>query len=287
MGVAAKYRCHRVSPPWGGAARRAGANVENHVREPSRIRFTPPIGRWPVSIGASVAGQAVRPVSSVAVLVLMLIVLVVPSTGCTSSTRPGDLSAVRVVGDREHTGNVYLLRGWIGIFSAGIDQLGQKIDHAGVRATVYQEAQWRALAERIADTYAAVPASKREPLVLIGHSYGADGVLRIARRLQERGVEVDLLVTLDPVTPPKVPANVKLTYNLFQSNPLTDPLPFLRGIPLTPDDGNTRPVINADLRKDRLDLLAPGLDHFNIEKQPQVHADVLARVLKACPPRKR
>ena len=61
-------------------------------------------------------------------------------------------------------------------------------------ATAYREEQWGDLAD-------ALLARPAQPLVLVGFSYGADDVILIARRLAEHGRPVDLLVTIDPVTP--------------------------------------------------------------------------------------
>ena len=204
--------------------------------------------------------------------------------GCaTGSMKAGDLSAVQTASDADRVGNAYLLRGWIGIFSTGIDDLTQKLNDAGVRAHVYQDDQWRALADEAAAAYAGVDDA--EPLVLIGHSYGADDVIRIARRLAEDNVTVDLLVTLDPVTPPAVPANVVRAVNLYQSNGVWDVLPVLRGVPVEATDGVE--LVNWNLRDDRRDLLeASGkTDHFNIEKKAPVHGEIIDQVLQVCGPR--
>lgn len=203
--------------------------------------------------------------------------------GCVESMVPGPLDRVQPVSDHARAGNVYLLRGWIGIFSYGIDKLGSEIEESGVRATVYQDDQWRALADKIAAEYRAAP--QREPLVLVGHSYGADDVLRISRELDAAGIPVDLVVTLDPVTPPQVPKNIRLCYNIFQSNGVMDTLPFLRGIPLNQETKGAGELVNVDIRKDRTDLLEPGTDHFNIEKKAKVHGEVIKQVLTFCPPR--
>lgn len=201
--------------------------------------------------------------------------------GCKSMT-PGKLERVRPDSDAPLAGNVYLLRGFIGIWSYGVDHLGQKIQEAGIRASVYQEDQWAKLAETIIQRYRGAPAP--EPLVLIGHSYGADDTLRIARRLEEHQIPVDLIVTLDPVTPPKVPRNVRLCYNIFQSN-LLDTMPFFRGVPLETEDPAGANLQNLNIRADRRDLLEPGTDHFNIEKNPRVHAEVIKKLQEFCPPR--
>jgi pimeloyl-ACP methyl ester carboxylesterase len=205
------------------------------------------------------------------------------STGC-SVPPNGPLSSVQPLSDRARVGNVYLLRGWIGVFSTGMDALTDKINAAGVRAIVYQDTQWSELADAIKDKYSK--ARYHEPIVLVGHSYGADDVLRMAEELDKAGIAVDLVVTLDAVTPPRVPGNVRLCYNLYQSNPVMDHLPFLRGIPVKSDSEHPTKVINNDIRVNRTDLLEPGLDHFNIEKKPKIHDDILRQILAVCPPRR-
>src|SRR5689334_9195569 len=79
--------------------------------------------------------------------------------GCTSSMTPGKLDNVQAASaPQQYTrvGNVYLLRGWIGIFSAGIDNLTDKINAKGVRAHQYQDDQWSSLAEAIEKQYKGV-----------------------------------------------------------------------------------------------------------------------------------
>lgn len=216
----------------------------------------------------------------------LALALLIPmtATACAKTIRPGDVSQLEKPALAPREGNVVLLRGWIGIFSAGIDELGERINKAGIFANVYQEAQWRQIAEQLERRYSASPYY-HEPLVLIGHSYGADSALRIANQLNARNIPVDLLITLDPVTPPTVPPNVRRTYNLYQSNGVFDQFPWLRGIPLTPDPANHNPIQNMDIRRDRKDLLVSNLDHFNIEKQPQIHVDILKQLWGVCPPR--
>lgn len=215
-------------------------------------------------------------------IVALTAFMAICSAGC-SSMKPGKMAWVRPESDQPRAGNVYLLRGWIGIFSTGIDNLTEQLNKNGVRAHVYQDDQWRSLANTIKKNYRD---GKHEPLVLVGHSYGADDVVRIARRLNDQNIRVDLLVTLDPVTPPAVPKNVKLCVNLYQSNGVADVLPFLRGVPLSrEEDAPHTALVNSDLRKDRPDLLEPGTDHFNIEKKGKIHDEVVRQVLGVCPPR--
>jgi hypothetical protein len=210
---------------------------------------------------------------------IVISILTIASGGCKSMT-PGDLETIQAQSDRPCAGNVYLLRGFIGIWSYGIDHLGEKINNAGVRASVFQEDQWQRVCNQIAEKYQNNP--KREPLVLIGHSYGADDVIRIAKQLGEHNITVDLLVTLDPVTPPQVPANIKLCYNIYQPG-LLDALPFFRGVPLDTESPEQHNLRNVNIRGERQDLLEPNTDHFNIEKNEKIHVEVVAKVKEFCP----
>lgn len=196
---------------------------------------------------------------------------------------PGRLSRVQPVSEAQRVGNVYLLRGFIGIFSTGIDDLEDKIERRGIHAQVFQAHQWRALAETIAGRYAA--NEDAEPLVLVGHSYGADDAVRISRLLNEKNVTVDLLVTIDPVTPPPVPGNVAVTYNIYRSNGVLDYLPWFRGIPLKQEVKNSGRVENIDINMNRRDLKEPWTHHFNIEKKSRIHEAALDQILIVCPER--
>src|SRR4051812_24006457 len=99
------------------------------------------------------------------VLMTSLALFLLAAGGCTTMT-PGKLDEVRPVSQGPRAGNVYLLRGWIGIFSYGINDLGEKLNKAGVSAHVYQDDQWEQLASAIRAQYKSAAAP--EPLVLIG-----------------------------------------------------------------------------------------------------------------------
>jgi pimeloyl-ACP methyl ester carboxylesterase len=222
-----------------------------------------------------------RPIHSF-VCHLLLLCILATLTGC-HGTRRGDLSVVKPVSEQDRVGRVYLVRGLVGVFSTGMDELSVKIRQQGIAAEVFQGAQRSDLAKTIASRYAEHP--DHEPLVLIGHSYGADDVLRIARELEAQKITVDVLVTCDPVTPPPVPGNIKRLYNYYKSNGKWDTLPWLRGIPLHIDNGSPVQLSNFDLADNRRDLLEKNTNHFNIEKNPRLHEDIIRRLVEICPPR--
>src|ERR1700712_714421 len=79
-------------------------------------------------------------------------------------------------------GHVYLMRGIFNVFSLGMDQIAYKLQGAGVAATVHNHTAWRGLAD---DMVAKSRSGNREPIILMGHSAGADATIDIARKLQE------------------------------------------------------------------------------------------------------
>jgi pimeloyl-ACP methyl ester carboxylesterase len=167
--------------------------------------------------------------------------------------------------------NVCLVRGYQDWYSTGIDQLAGKLHDAGIPAEVFREAQWRDLAGQL----------KRHPhgaLVLIGFSYGADDAILIARQLNDAHQPVDLLITIDPVTPANIPANVKHAVNYYEPNGPWDTFPWLRGVPLTADTGAAAENINI---RSRADLNEPGTSHATIAGNEKVHRAIEFLIVQA------
>jgi hypothetical protein len=85
--------------------------------------------------------------------------------------------------------HVYVLRGLFNVFSLGMDSLADELKRRGVDATVHGYADWQTLADRAAADYKA-KAGKEAPIILIGHSLGADAVMEMAAYLGRKGVPV-------------------------------------------------------------------------------------------------
>src|ERR1700685_3870769 len=69
--------------------------------------------------------------------------------------------------------HVYLLRGLMNIFSLGMDTLATELNRRGVYTTVDNHADWQSLADGAAARY---KSGSEGPIILIGHSLGADAV---------------------------------------------------------------------------------------------------------------
>lgn len=208
---------------------------------------------------------------SVSCLLLLLLLTI----GC-HPLPAGDLRAVQQLSSTERPARIFLLRGWRDLHSAGMDELANELRAEGFIATVYRESQWQELAASIGSKPVA------EPIVLIGFSFGADHAIDVARELHRSNIPVNLLITLDPVTPASVPGNVLVCHNFYQSNGVWDLFPWFRGIPLTADKNSRVQLTNTNVH-DRPDLDDPNMAHSTIAGSPKVRRAVVERILKSFP----
>ena len=163
-------------------------------------------------------------------------------------------------GAAEPRPHVYLLRGLLNVFSLGMDTLTEELNARGVYATVYNHTAWEALADQAAIDY---KAGKEGPIILIGHSLGANAVMEMSTYLGQKGVPVALVVPFDAAGSYYAAGNVARVLNLTQRN--------YAYMQRAPDFHGT--LANVDVSSD------PGIDHLNIDKSPRLHARVIAEVL--------
>ncbi len=157
--------------------------------------------------------------------------------------------------------HVYLLRGLLNIFSLGMDSLAEELKRRDVDATVHSYGDWQTLADQAAADY---KARKEAPIILIGHSLGADSVMEMAAYLGRKSVPVALVVPFDCTKSFTASDNVARVLNLTHGGTPT----YMRGGP-----GFHGTLANVDVSSD------PSIDHINIDKSPQLHARVVAEVL--------
>jgi pimeloyl-ACP methyl ester carboxylesterase len=156
--------------------------------------------------------------------------------------------------------HVYLLRGLLNVFSLGMDSLTEELKRRGVDATVHGYGEWQTLADQAAANY---KAGKEAPIILIGHSYGADAVMVMAAYLGRKGVPVAMVVPFDASKSFAASDNVGRVLNLTQRD-----YAYMRGGP-----GFHGTLDNVDVSSDK------SINHINIDKSPRLHARVVAEVL--------
>jgi len=156
--------------------------------------------------------------------------------------------------------HVYLLRGLFNVFSLGMDSLTEELKRRGVDATAHGYGEWQTLADKAAANY---KAGKEAPIILIGHSLGADAVMEMAAYLGRKGVPVALVVPFDGTKSFAASDNVARVLNLTQRD-----YAYMRGGP-----GFHGTLATVDVSSD------PTIDHINIDKSPRLHERVVAEVL--------
>ena len=165
---------------------------------------------------------------------------------------------------KKFQGDVYLLRGFAGVFSRGLDNIGSKLEGRGVKAQVIAHTNWLSATNQI---IANRKRYGRKPVILIGHSLGANAIIRMATELKKKRIRVDYMATFAATNPGLVPSNVrKITNYYFKTDGWGKPVKVARGF-----RGRLK---NIDFSK------SATVGHFNIDKQPRLQAQVINNVLR-------
>ncbi len=258
------------------------------------IRFSPSspakkiVNRCQTHILSAASIVQSLPMSLSRFLLVLLPILVL--TGCVdiSGRSAAQLTPIQSAQDSRFVreGRVYCILGWLGIWSRGMDAIAQRVDaELGVQAMSLANQEWTKLASFVRTEHEAGRWSG--PLILVGHSIGADDQVRVAKRLNEGNIPVDLVILIDPTVPPVIPPNVKHCVNIFKSHPGLDTVPAFRGIRVRAANPAQTVVENIDLRLARVGFDTRAINHFNIAKIEGVQDMALAEIAKTCPAKKR
>ncbi len=171
-----------------------------------------------------------------------------------------------VVAKAQPRGSVYLFLGLLNVFSTGLDTLSDTLKAKGVANTAMSYAGWTGPAADIEKRWARDKARTR-PIVLVGHSFGADAAMAMAAHLGRDGIPVDLVVIFDATARWPVTSNVRHLINYYGA---TDGI----GKKLSPAKG-----FKGRLENINIDTLKKDIGHLNIEKQPVFHRRVISEVL--------
>lgn len=157
---------------------------------------------------------------------------------------------------------VYLLRGWFGVFSTGLDSLAAELRSKGIKTETVGHLAWKTTVANIIKDHAS---GKSGPLILVGHSQGANNVIDMSRLLQRENIPVDLLVTLAPAMQDPIPGNVVRAINYYNSPGW--------GAPVTADAGYHGKLTNINLGGDI------GIYHMAIDKNPKIQVEIERAIL--------
>jgi len=157
---------------------------------------------------------------------------------------------------------VFLLRGWFGVFSTGLDTMADRLKAQGIDVEVSGHVEWSNVVKKILRERSAGPPRR---LVLVGHSQGANNVIDVARALQSHGVAVDLLVTISPFWQKTVPANVVRAIDYYQAPGW--------GQPLEADSDFHGKIDNVNLVGDL------AVSHITMDKNQKIQAEIVREII--------
>lgn len=191
-----------------------------------------------------------------------------------------DLTANRMFSERKYElnhspstklekGEVHTMRGGLGIFSIGMNQLQVK---AAERFDVPSASSMWYNAGDVSRTIVTYHYHSKRPIILIGHSLGANEQIKVARNLNKVGIPVALLVTVDAVSTTHVPPNVKQVLNVYKPGFV----PMFSGLRLVADNPKNTQIENVNVNT----LKNIEVNHFTIDKHSVVQAMILDRIKK-------
>ncbi len=168
-------------------------------------------------------------------------------------------------------GEVHTMRGGLGIFSKGMNQLRDSVAekyHISSRSTMWYNAG--EVSRNIINRY--YKQKDHRPIILVGHSLGANEQIKVARNLNDAGIPVALLVTVDAVSQTIVPPNVKQALNVYKPGFV----PMFSGLKLRAVDPAKTHIENVNVNT----LKDVDVNHFTIDKDNVVQAMILDKVEK-------
>ena len=159
---------------------------------------------------------------------------------------------------------VFLLRGFTNVLSPGIDELAEELKQRNIDTEVANHLFALPLASEAIDD---CKSGRVSTVVLVGHSFGATGALMMADRMQKAGLQVALIVTLDPVIKGTVPGNVHRLENFYLSNGV--------GTTIQPAANFHGAISNVDLKNN------PELGHVSVTTLPSMQKQVIHDIITA------
>lgn len=211
-------------------------------------------------------------------LLSVLGILWICGASCNSTPLPQEASGWKST----CSARVYCLRGLWDVFSWGLTDLAGELQQQGIDAVAMNGAEWPKLADSLVKAYAGV--ENPGPLVVIGHSYGTDNAIELAKALDEHHIPVKLIISLDGTSPQPIPSNVERYLHVYvgSAGGILDPvLRTGRGVNVA--SGNT--VTEVESIAAIADLFGPevvGMTHMDIDTNPAMHRLVMDQVLPLC-----
>lgn len=158
---------------------------------------------------------------------------------------------------------IYLIRGLGNVHSLGLDQIAEKLKPHGFQPIIVSWQAEQETADAIASKYLS---GQKSPIVLIGHSFGANTALKVGQRLSGRGIPVAYIVSIDMTEPLTVPLTTRHFVNFYQTNGY--------GKKAGRPQGFKGDMINVDVTN------REDINHFNMDEAPKLHEIVIGKIIQ-------
>ncbi|KTC88650.1 thioesterase domain-containing protein [Fluoribacter dumoffii] len=179
--------------------------------------------------------------------------------------------SVKVSTSQTYHGEVHTMLGGLGLFSTGMRTLsGSVVEEFNVPAPSNMWYNAGDVTRSIVSYYRK--HQMHRPIILVGHSLGANEQIKVARNLEKAGIPVDLLVTVDAVSQTIVPPNVKHAMNFYKPGFV----PMFSGLKLRAVNPEQTRIDNINVGA----LKGVQVNHFTIDKDPVVQAMIMEEVKK-------
>jgi pimeloyl-ACP methyl ester carboxylesterase len=160
--------------------------------------------------------------------------------------------------------HIFLIRGFMNIFSLGMDEIQSRLQQQGISSTVANHTEWPTLAEQAAAEY---KSGRVHTIIIVGHSWGAVAVTSMVDRLGQLGVPVKLAIGLDPIWQETAAGHVGRYVNYYISNGA--------GEPVTKGRQFSGVMENVDVKN------MPSIGHFNIDKNAALQEKIIREIRAA------
>jgi hypothetical protein len=157
---------------------------------------------------------------------------------------------------------IYLIRGFMNIWSRGMDQMSSQLRARGCNARSISNGQWQGLAQDIIQRDRNGRVS--HPIVIAGHSVGGIEAPQFANALGQAGVSTALVVGVDPGfnNPPPFQRGAQRVVNFWIAG-------SARGKPYRAGNGFSGSLQNINVRS------FSNADHVQLEKDPRVQSRIV------------
>ncbi|MEE9314754.1 MAG: alpha/beta hydrolase [Rhizobiaceae bacterium] len=194
----------------------------------------------------------------------LTMLLATSSPAFAQSANSVDKRPIEIAKKKSFVGDVVFVRGGFNVFSTGLDQMAKKLARRGVSSRIAQHTE---TSKTVSEIVRHQKKYGRKPVILIGHSWGANEVIHIARALQKKRIRVNYMVVFAATNPPPIPRNVQKTTNYyFKTNGW--------GKPVRRGRGTRGSIRNIDLSN------VSGMNHFNVEESPKIQRQVIQNILR-------